>query len=508
MFKKIGKNIFWGFFSKIITLALGLLIPRFLIVSYGSEMNGLLSTVTQIFTYIALLEAGIGNATINALYRPLDSNNIQEANVVMSQAKYYYRKISRIYAVCVLAFSLIYPLVVVTTIDKITVFLVVILQGASGFVTYYYTASYVQLLTADGKKYIVENINLVFHILTSVAKIVLVLLGYNVVLIQLSFLILNLLKIPFIKYIVSKRYDWLKFNRTNSNSKLKERNAFLVHEISSTIFSNTDIFLISTFCSFALSSVYAVYNLVFSTLNSMINTANAGLGFVLGQNYYKNSERFLKIYDLYSNAYSMFVFITITVAYLLIEPFIEIYTRGISDINYIIPNLGLLFALINIMSGVRAVAARLITVSGNADKTKSRSLLEMFINIISSVILVNVCGIYGVLIGTIIALCYRMNDIIIFANVHILKRNPLREYAYLFLNAILFVILVFLHTFLNMNSSGYIEFFVTAIILTLTSCVLYGSVFVIFNYKYVIKILRRFVLKNKCFIYVKRGDIE
>lgn len=481
MFRKIGKNIFWGFFSKIITLALGLLIPRFLIISYGSEMNGLLSTVTQVFTYIALLEAGIGNATINALYKPLDSSDIEEANVVMSQAKYYYRRISYIYGLCVFLFAIIYPVTLSTTIDKLTIFLVVLLQGASGFITYYYTASYTQLLTADGKKYVVENLTLVFHILTSLSKIILVVFGFNVVFIQLSFLVLNLIKIPIIKYLVNVRYNWLLFTKTKERSRLKERGAFLIHEISSTIFSNTDIFLISTFCSLALSSVYAVYNLVFSTLNSMINTANAGLGFVLGQNYYKDRNRFLKIYDLYCSAYTSVVFIIITVAYILIEPFIKIYTNGIRDIDYIISGLGLLFAIINIMSGVRAVAARLITVSGNADVTKNRSILEMLINIIASIILVNIIGIHGVLWGTIIALCYRMNDIIIFANICILKRNPLKEYIYIGINALLFALFVIINIYIKINIDGYFAFLVNAIFWLLLCCVTYGTVFVAVN---------------------------
>lgn len=57
---KLFKNIITGFGGQLIAIALGLMVPRLFITSYGSDVNGLLSTITQIFTYMALLEAGIG----------------------------------------------------------------------------------------------------------------------------------------------------------------------------------------------------------------------------------------------------------------------------------------------------------------------------------------------------------------------------------------------------------------------------------------------------------------
>ena len=56
---KIFKNIVTGFGGQLIAIILGLVVPRLFISSYGSDVNGLLSTITQLFTYLALLEAGI-----------------------------------------------------------------------------------------------------------------------------------------------------------------------------------------------------------------------------------------------------------------------------------------------------------------------------------------------------------------------------------------------------------------------------------------------------------------
>ena len=72
---KTIKNLVWGFLGQFLILATSIILPRFILVSFGSEVNGVVSTITQIFTYIALLEAGIGNASLNRLYKNLAEND-------------------------------------------------------------------------------------------------------------------------------------------------------------------------------------------------------------------------------------------------------------------------------------------------------------------------------------------------------------------------------------------------------------------------------------------------
>ena len=54
--KRIIKIFGYGVISQVVTLLLGIIIPKLMIVSYGSEVNGLLSSIRQVFVYVALLE--------------------------------------------------------------------------------------------------------------------------------------------------------------------------------------------------------------------------------------------------------------------------------------------------------------------------------------------------------------------------------------------------------------------------------------------------------------------
>jgi len=453
-----SKNIIYGFGSKFIILVLGIVIPRIVIVSYGSEINGFLSTITQIFTYFALLEAGIGNSAVNALFSPLEKQDYNSANIVIGQARYYYRKATIIYIIIVVIFAVVYPMLMPSGLNKGLMIKVILLQAAPHTINYYFCAVYEQLLMADGKRYISENIHLVLHILTSASKVILILCGFDIVAVQLAFFIISLAKIPIVVFYCRRKFPWLSFMEKGDENLLKERSAFVVHEVSSTIFSNTDVFVISVFCGFEAASVYTVYNMIFSSLNSLVNTANNGLGFVLGRNIDKPIVIFRKIFDIYSTAYTFVVFVIMTTATVLSTPFISLYTQGINDVNYIIRWMPLLFGLINVMSGARAIPARLITVSGHAGFTQNRSLIEMIINIAASITLVYYFDICGVLLGTIVALLYRMNDIIIYANKKILDRSSKKTYLCLIIYLLLFYVSVYVGNNIQWKIDSYFVF--------------------------------------------------
>ncbi len=495
MFWLTLKNIISGFGSKFLILILGIIIPRIVIVSFGSELSGFISTITQICTYFALLEAGIGNSAVNALYSPLEKNDHNRANMVVRQARGYYRRATIIYIVVVISFAFIYPFLMPSTLDKSLMIIVILLQAAPSAVSYYFCAVYQQLLTADGKRYILENTQLGIYLLVSASKIFLILIGFDIIAVQFAFFAISLIKIPIVILYCKRKYPWLSFKEKTKEKLLHERSAFVVHEVSTTVFSNTDVFVVSVFCGFEMASVYTVYNMIFSSLNALVNTANDGLGFVLGYNLDKPKKTLEKVFDAYSIMYTFVVFVVMTTATVLATPFISLYTRGIDDVNYIYKWLPILFGLINVMSGARAISARLITVAGHARNTQNRSLIEMMINIAASVILVYYFGIYGALMGTIIALLYRMNDILIYTNKKILNRSSFKTYLGLLVFFSMFFILAYFSNMMPWNIDSYADFILCGMATFATMFLIYFAVILILEKDVVIMIFK--YIKNK-----------
>ncbi len=84
------KNVIWGLANQLITIAFGLILPRMFITSYGSEINGLISSVNQIYVYVALLEAGIGTASLQALYKTHGQGDRDSSTAVMAATASFY----------------------------------------------------------------------------------------------------------------------------------------------------------------------------------------------------------------------------------------------------------------------------------------------------------------------------------------------------------------------------------------------------------------------------------
>ena len=87
--KKLSKNLIITFLTYAFLLLANIVVSKLILITYGSEMNGLLSSINQIFSYVALLEAGIGTATITALYKPITVGDNERISEVYSASNAY-----------------------------------------------------------------------------------------------------------------------------------------------------------------------------------------------------------------------------------------------------------------------------------------------------------------------------------------------------------------------------------------------------------------------------------
>lgn len=455
-FKRGLLNIFFGLSSQLIILALGIVIPRLFIVNYGSEVNGLFSTISQIFAYVALLEAGVGTATVQALYRPITKKDHNDISGILSATQKYYKRVSLYYIICVVVLAIVYPLLVDSSISKVTIGIILLLQGLSGVINFYFQATLKQLVIAEGRSYVISNIALVVNVCTSIIKITLIYLGADIVYIQFAFFVISILQILLYNLYFRKKYRWVNLKVAPNFDALTQKNSFFIHQISGLIFSSTDVLLLSIFCDFKVVSIYAIYNLVMTSLNTLASTLNNSLLFVLSLTYHEDKKKYANLHDAYNTYYITFIFSLMSVCYMLFLPFIDIYTRG-ADLMYVDSYLPFLFCLIQILSCTRMVSSNLINIAGHIKQTVSHSIFEACINIVVSVALVKSLGIYGVLIGTTVALLYRTSDIIIYSEKMILHRSPLNTFKPIIINALLFISVVLINRKLDLVFNSYIE---------------------------------------------------
>lgn len=470
------KNLFFGLMSFVITTLLGIVIPRLFLLSYGSEVNGLINSVKQIFSYFMLLEAGVGGATLQALYGPIAKQDRREVCSILAATNSFYRKTAAWYAAAVLALAVLYPLCVPSDVPAMVVVCIILFQGEAGVVKYLVTAKLQLLLKVDGKTYITTNLGTVFTIFSNVARIALMYMGASVLWVQGIFCLVDIFQVIFIVIYTKKHYGWLDLQCKPNYQAISQKNAVLVHQISGLIFNNTDTIILTFFCGLKVVSVYAMYNMLFGMIANVIGYLSSSVSFAMGQLFHSDRERYRKIQEAYETYYLAVSFALFSVAYIFILPFLRLYTSGITDINYIDKWISILFVLFQILNYGRNTSNNIIDFAGQYKQTVWRSLLETSINLTVSLVCVYHFGIYGVLIGTIAALLYRTNDIILFANHRIMHRSAWPTYRRWLVNAALLLLCAFLGSFLPDSYAGYGSLIGVAIAVSLLVVVLFLTV--------------------------------
>lgn len=495
--KKIKLNFTFGMLAQAISLIIGIFVPRLFIVSYGSEVNGYINSITQIFVYVALLEAGVGAAATHSLYAPIGRNDKNKINGILSATNKLYLKTAYMYLAIIVALSFIYPLLIDSSLPYHIMVGIFLINGSSGVIAYFFHAKYKILLSVDGKGYVLSAISSMYTIVVSFGRIILLLAGVHIFFVQSLYLFVNLLQALAFKLYIKKNYLWLDLKAEPDKQSVSKSKNVLVHQISTLIFNNTDVLVLTFFCNLKVVSVYALYKTLINMIGALINHFIESINFKLGQ-IFEDRPRFIKLFDAFETFHITITFALCTVAYIFLLPFLRLYTDGM-DANYLLTYMPLLAVTVEILSYIRLPSQSVITFAGHFKETQWRSVLESAINLSVSLALVVVfeklwgLGIYGVLIGTVVALLYRVNDIFIYTNKKILNRSPFKVYRTCIICLVLSVAAVFLFNMININYNNYLTMIIAAVI----ACAIIVPVQLLVNFivdkqsgKYILSLLK------------------
>lgn len=474
--QKIKKNLLIGTIGQLIALVFGILLPKLVIVSYGSEVNGLLSSVTNIYAYVALVEAGVAAASCQALYKPITENNRESMNAILAATNQYYHRTGYIYLALIVAFSVVYPLLIHTDIPLFIVVLVILFNGLGNVINYFFHGKYLILLKADGKNYVRTGLELVTNTLKQAIKIVFIKLGYSVIFVQFAAMLVSFLQMAYITYYIKKHYPWIDFNVLPDKQSISQSKNVVVHEINYMITSNVDTVLLTAFETLKTVSVYSLYNLLFSTINRLLRVVRDSLEFKIAHLFHEDREKFQIAFSVFEVYYITLAFAVFSVANYFVLPFVSLYTRDVSDAVYVIPILPVLFVLINLLSAGRYPSEAMIHIAGHFKQTQNSAAIETIINVVISIILVQFVGIAGVLLGTIISSLYRTVYLIDYVNKNIVGRRSKDTWLCWSINLFLFLITLVVNRMIVVDLDSYVSIFMFCIPYGFCTIILYVGV--------------------------------
>lgn len=492
--KKLVANTVTSLLFQICTIICGFILPRIILGAYGSSVNGMVNSISQFLGVIGFLELGVGSVIQSSLYRPLAEKDDESiSKIVVSGQKFFSRLASILLVyVCILMFT--YPFFAKQEMGVLYTSTMIVILSISSFAQYYFGAVNSILLTADQRGYVSYITQIITLILNTIFCVILINGGASLHLVKLTTSLIYVIRPLCLSYYVKKNYC---INRKikYTGEPIKQKWNGVAQHISAVILDGTDNIVLTIFAGLKVVSIYSVYNIVVAGVKqlflSMTNGVQSLIGELLVKEEYEELNSFFGLVEWSIHTGIVFVF---GVTALLIVPFVQIYTQGVTDANYIQPVFAALIVLSNAGHCLRLPYNIVILAGGHYKQTQKCYIIAALINVIISVIAVKKLGLIGVALGTLMAMCYQTIWMAIYDSKNIIYwpfKNFMKQIVVDTITIAIMSLTVFVSPikyYFMLTSISYVSWFFLAIKISIVSIVFICIVNLMFYKKYMIKL--------------------
>lgn len=470
--QKLKLNSFIGIFYQFTLVITGFILPRCFLEFYGSNVNGLVASISQFLSLINICDMGIGAVVQSALYKPLADKDTLEISRVFLYSKRFFRIISYILFCYVIALTLIYPQIASRNFSTGYTVILILAMSISTFGQYFIGITYQLLLNADQRGYIQSLVNATTLIVNTFLSVILMYNGASIQSVKITTSIIYLARPMFLYIYVHKHYVIDRAVKVSGDAVPEKKSGIMQH-LAYMIYQNTDIIVLTIFSTYASISIYSTYVLVTNGIRSLINVLLAGFEPLFGNLIAgKEKERLDSTFRKYNWFIHTVCTLLFSVTSILVVPFILIYTRGVSDADYNVPVFACFITLAYFFNVLRNALYVLIKASGHYKRTQNASLAEAIINVVLSIFLVFRIGIVGVAIGTVFAemffLIYEnvyLSNNIIFCSLNV----QIRQFCIDMITAVIYIALC---SWIKISTLSYLSWIKSAIVVfAICSCV-------------------------------------
>ena len=211
--KKFMLNSVTTALLQVVTMIAGFITPRFMLTAYGSEINGLISSILQFISYFNLVEAGLSSAAVYSLYKPIAEKDYNRINRIVVAAKHFYVKSGFIFVGLVVILAICYPFITDSTVlDQTSIFVLVLVLGVNGSLEFFTLAKYRALLTADQRTYVISLASIVYTVLNTIIVVALSIMHINIVLLRIIALLSILVRTLILYVYVKTNYHFICYD--------------------------------------------------------------------------------------------------------------------------------------------------------------------------------------------------------------------------------------------------------------------------------------------------------
>ncbi|MCM1263711.1 MAG: hypothetical protein NC313_13450 [Butyrivibrio sp.] len=405
-FNKSMLNLISSWFGQIFLMFVTLFSRRVFLETLGEEYLGISGLFSNVLSILSLAELGIGSAINYSLYKPLAQNDIATIKSLMG----FYKKVYKVIGTAVIGLGIgIIPLLghIVSEISEYEyIYIYYILFVLNTAVSYFY--SYKSTLIIANQEKIIYSVNHYFWlVILNIIQIIVLRVFRNYMIYLVLQVIFTLVENFSIAKIADIRFPYLRDDNIQPINKItlakikKDTVAATLDKIGSVMVTATDNIIMSSYISIAVTGLYSSYAYVISSVGSIFRQIFLALQASVGDyGVTVETGKRESIFDIVSYVGFIFCsFATVCLLYLL-TPFVRIWLgeRYILDTRSVV-----LIVIVFYLSGIRQSQLVFIQALGLFWQHRYKAVIEGMINLIISIIGVNVMGFNGIFLGTLVS---------------------------------------------------------------------------------------------------------
>jgi len=403
--KNAIKNLMAYFLFEAVNFILNIIFPRYIILIYGSEINGLTSTIYKLLAVIHLIQAGAIGAAIFQMFKPIAENDYEKQSAIIYSSKKFYNIVTTIYFFLSCVLGIIYGFYLRNqNLGFTEIFLSFLLLGLSGSFTLLFNSICDIYVSSNQKAYYLKIsgfVNLVVHY---GLLIVVLALRLHFIFIYVAILcgsIVNaVLNLHFYKKLSKGK---ITKNPVDKKFVIPNRKFLMFSTIGTEAIAASPTIIITTFVSLSASSVFSIYSMVFASLKTILNSIQYSISPIFGNAVNTVSDEQLhSIYDCIELATLLLGTIASACCAFLIIPFVNIYTSGIIDANYLNVPLAIFVTFFVAILSIRISFNYLVSVYGLFKDLCKITLIFGALGILLSILFVVLIGFPYVMIGLLV----------------------------------------------------------------------------------------------------------
>ncbi len=403
--KKSAKNIGVNLSAKLLSMFCSFAIRTIFLKYLGEQYTGVSTLFTDILNILSFTELGIGTAVSFSLYKPIAEKNDYRVAQLMKLYKYIYIIISFIVLVVGLAFIPFLGLFVTDVPDikeSITfIYVLYVFKTAISYLLIYRST----LLIAKQKQYIVTGIQSVGIALKTIFDVVLLIFTRNFILYLICeiayVLITNIIISVYSKKELSIAERDVQIDKADISSLFRDVKNIVIYKINGIVLNSTGSMIVSYFVNIASVTLLSNYNMIFNALNGIvyqvISSMTASVGNLAVQ---KSNDDQKRVFLTINFLTFIFTLVECTGLWLCTNSFVSMLWGE----QYVLSRKIVILLCVNsYIVNMHLAVDMFRTANGVFRKGRMRPLATAIINLIVSLVAVQYLGLFGVILGTVVA---------------------------------------------------------------------------------------------------------